>query len=73
MSASGREPALGRRLSVVVDACAMPDERLTSLSVVLPCHDEQENVAAAISQAAAAAAATAAAFEIGRASCRERV
>jgi glycosyltransferase involved in cell wall biosynthesis len=64
MSASGREPALGRRLSVVVDACAMPDERLTSLSVVLPCHDEQENVAAAVRQAATAAAATAAAYEI---------
>jgi glycosyltransferase involved in cell wall biosynthesis len=42
----------------------MPDERLTSLSVVLPCHDEEDNVAAAIRAAAAAAAESAHAYEI---------
>jgi glycosyltransferase involved in cell wall biosynthesis len=64
MSASGGERTLRRRLSVVVDAAGMPDDRLTSLSVVLPCHDEEENVAAAIRQAGAAAAATAVRYEI---------
>ena len=64
MAASDREPALRVALSVVADACAMFDERLTSLSVVLPCHDEQDNVAAAIREATAAATATAAAHEI---------
>jgi glycosyltransferase involved in cell wall biosynthesis len=42
----------------------MPDERLTSLSVVLPCHDEEDNVDAAIRAAAAAAAESADAYEI---------
>jgi glycosyltransferase involved in cell wall biosynthesis len=42
----------------------MFDDRLTSLSVVLPCHDEEENVAAAIREATAAATATAAGHEI---------
>jgi glycosyltransferase involved in cell wall biosynthesis len=42
----------------------MTDDRLTSLSVVLPCHDEQANVAAAIREAAVAAATAASAFEI---------
>jgi glycosyltransferase involved in cell wall biosynthesis len=64
MSASGSERTLRRPLIVVADACAMPDDRLTSLSIVLPCHDEEQNVAAAIHEAAAAAAATADAYEI---------
>src|SRR4051812_5863653 len=64
MRASARERWLVRRLSVVTDAPAMPDDRLTSLSVVLPCHDEEENVSAAIREAAAAAAASAAAYEV---------
>jgi glycosyltransferase involved in cell wall biosynthesis len=42
----------------------MPDDRLTSLTVVLPCHDEEENVAAAIREATAAATAAAADHEI---------
>jgi glycosyltransferase involved in cell wall biosynthesis len=42
----------------------MPDDRLSSLSVVLPCHDEADNVAAAIREAAAAATAAAERFEI---------
>jgi glycosyltransferase involved in cell wall biosynthesis len=42
----------------------MPDARLTSLTVVLPCHDEEDNIAAALHEAAAAAARSAAAYEI---------
>jgi glycosyltransferase involved in cell wall biosynthesis len=64
MSASGRERTLGVRLSVVAEAARMPDDRITSLSVVLPCHDEEDNIAAAIREAAAAAAATATDYEI---------
>jgi glycosyltransferase involved in cell wall biosynthesis len=65
MSASAGEPGLGRRLSVVAHASRMPpDTRLPSLSVVLPCHDEEQNVAEAIRQAAAAAAAAADRFEV---------
>jgi glycosyltransferase involved in cell wall biosynthesis len=41
-----------------------PESRLSSLTVVLPCHDEEENVAEAIRQAAAAAAAAADRFEV---------
>jgi len=41
-----------------------PATRLTSISVVLPCHNEEDNVAEAIRQAAAAAAAAADRFEI---------
>jgi glycosyltransferase involved in cell wall biosynthesis len=64
MGASGRERTLGTRLRVVADASGMPDDRLTSLSVVLPCHDEEDNVAAAIREAASAASAAAARYEI---------
>ena len=42
----------------------MPDERLTSLTVVLPCHDEADNVHAAISAAREAAAAAARDYEV---------
>ena len=42
----------------------MFDDRLTSLSIVLPCHDEEENVAASIREATAAATAAAADHEI---------
>jgi glycosyltransferase involved in cell wall biosynthesis len=42
----------------------MPDARLSSLSIVLPCHDEEDNVQAAVREAAAAGAATAGAYEI---------
>lgn len=48
----------------MADADGMPDDRLTSLSVVLPCHDEELNVAAAIREAATAAAAAAGAYEV---------
>jgi glycosyltransferase involved in cell wall biosynthesis len=41
-----------------------PDSRLTSLTVVLPCHDEEGNVAEAVREAADAARATAADYEI---------
>jgi len=42
----------------------MPDDRLTSLSVVLPCHDEEDNVEAAIREASAAAADAAVRHEV---------
>jgi glycosyltransferase involved in cell wall biosynthesis len=65
MSASRSESRLGRRLSVTADASPMPpDTCLTSLSVVLPCHDEEENVADAIRAAVAAAAVTSDRFEV---------
>jgi glycosyltransferase involved in cell wall biosynthesis len=40
------------------------DDRLPSLSVVLPCHDEEDNVAEAIREAVAAAGAAAVRFEV---------
>jgi glycosyltransferase involved in cell wall biosynthesis len=43
------------RLSEAPDAGAMHDARLTSLTVVLPCHNEEENVDQAIREASAAA------------------
>jgi glycosyltransferase involved in cell wall biosynthesis len=52
------------RLSEAPDAGAMHDARLTSLTVVLPCHDEEENVAQAIREASAAARDAACDFEI---------
>jgi glycosyltransferase involved in cell wall biosynthesis len=64
MGASGREPALGEQLSEAPDASRMPDNRLTSLTVVLPCHDEEDNVEAAIRDATAAAREAAARHEI---------
>ena len=42
----------------------MPDARLTSLSVVLPCHDEEGNVAQAVREAGVAARAAALDHEI---------
>ena len=42
----------------------MNDERLRSLTIVLPCHDEQDNVVEAVREASAAARATSAHHEI---------
>ena len=64
MRVSWGERTLGRALIVGADPGAMPPDRLMSLSVVLPCHDEEENVAAAIREAAAGAAAAADSYEI---------
>jgi glycosyl transferase family 2 len=64
MTASGRERALGERLSVAADPAAMTESRLTGLSIVLPCHDEEANVAQAVREATRAAASAAERHEI---------
>jgi glycosyltransferase involved in cell wall biosynthesis len=51
-------------LSAAAHAPAMPVDRLRSLTVVLPCHDEQDNVLQAIRDARLAAAAAADDYEI---------
>jgi glycosyltransferase involved in cell wall biosynthesis len=48
----------------IAPAPERPINLLTSLSVVLPCHDEEDNVAQAVEEAGAAAAANAHAHEI---------
>jgi len=64
MPSSAREHPIVVWLSRTADAARMHDARLTSLTVVLPCHDEEDNVDQAVREASAAARDAAHDFEI---------
>ena len=51
MPSSPREHPIAVWLSRTAEAARMYDARLTSLTVVLPCHDEEDNVDQAVREA----------------------